>query len=345
MRTFACSCANTLYFDNTACVKCGAQIGMCPHCNAMVPLIQVKTDGWRCGDNCCGIALHRCANYVEHGCNRCSLADDSTRWPVCDYCAFTKVIPDLRVEGNREKWRRLERAKHRVLYILDLLALPFRHDTSGIAPLLSFEFKASTERPIHTGHANGCITINLIEADDVEREKTRVAFHEPQRTLVGHFRHELGHYFWDRLVKGQREEECRIVFGDERDPSYAVALVKYHADGPAPDWRTRFISEYATMHPWEDFAETFGAYLDIVTVLDTARNFEMVDCDLCDIDAMIVMYQQMGIAANEINRDMGLIDLVPEIFVPPVAEKIRFIHSLARSSLRTSPTVAESLIA
>lgn len=317
---------------------------MCPHCNAIVPLTQKKPDSWQCGDDSCGIALHRCANFVEHGCNRCVPGDAASHAAVCDYCALTKVIPDLNVEGNREKWRRLERAKHRVLYILDLLGLPVRHGSSGNEPVLSFELKAGAGQPIHTGHKNGCITINVLEADDVEREKTRVAFHEPQRTLVGHFRHELGHYFWDRLVKGHREEECRTVFGDERTPTYEDALQKYHAGGPVPAWQTHFVSGYATMHPWEDFAESFGAYLDMVTVLDTARHFEIADCDLRDVDAMIVMYQRMGIAANEMNRDMGLIDLVAEIFVPPVVEKIRFIHSLAQTALRESPTAVESLI-
>jgi hypothetical protein len=27
---------------------------------------------------------------------------------------------------------------------------------------------------------------------------------EPYRTLLGHFRHEVGHYYWDRLVFDSR---------------------------------------------------------------------------------------------------------------------------------------------
>lgn len=302
---------------------------MCPACHRVVPLVFTEKDGLRCGRTDCGVALRKCINYAaEQICNRCLRAEDEWREARCDYCRLTTLIPDLRVEGNREKWRRLEKAKHRVLYILDLIGLPFRPSDKPGVPLLSFEFKAGGGEPVHTGHRDGCITINIREADDVEREKARVAFQEPQRTLIGHVRHELGHYFWDRLVKGEREDECRSLFGDDRHPTYAAALERYHANGPRDNWRGSFVTAYATMHPWEDFAETFGTYLDMVSVLDTARHFGVARCGLEDVESMIKNYQQVGLIANEFNRDMGLVDLVPEVFVPTVIEKLCFIHNL-----------------
>ncbi len=276
--------------------------------------------------------VHRCANLGEIGCNRMVICGDGPHRRICDYCSLTTIIPTLSVKGNREKWKKLERAKHRVLYVLDLLGLPFRADDIHGIPSVSFEFKAGTEEPTHTGRENGVITINIREADDAEREKARVSFHEPQRTLVGHFRHELGHYFWDRLVQGHREAECSQLFGDERSPDYGEAMESYYVNGPSPDWQNNFISAYATMHPWEDFAETFGAYLDMVTILDTGRHLGFVECDFKDINTMVFLYQRLGIIANELNRDMGLVDLVPEIFVSPIIEKMKFLHSLASNA-------------
>ncbi len=333
MRTFPCSCGNKLFFGNTQCLACGLETGVCPECHGVAPLVGDEPEGLYCGHRDCGIALKKCANYLlERICNRCLRADDESSETRCDYCALTAVIPDQSVAGNHEKWQRLEWAKQRVLDIVDLIGLPFRPSHQPSVPCLAFEFKADGEQPVHTGHQNGTITINLREVDDVEREKTRVAFQEPQRTLVGHFRHELGHYFWDRLVKAKCEEECREVFGDERDPAYVQALEAYHAQGPREEWPETFVTAYASMHPWEDFAETFGTYLDMVSVLDTARHFGVTRCDLYDVDSMIKCYQEVGFLANEFNRDMGLVDLVPEVFVPAVIVKLRFIHTLSRDT-------------
>ena len=88
------------------------------------------------------------------------------------------------------------------------------------------------------------------------------------------------------------------------------------------------------MHPWEDFAETWAAYLDMISALDTAAHhmgFGGHDrCrarrDRADDPAI----QQLGVGLNEINRSMGLLDVVPEVFVPPVVEKLRFVHELVR---------------
>lgn len=309
---------------------------MCPDCRQLAPLAEDANGRLRCSHRDCGIELRKCFNYINHGiCNRCVPATDSAGDTRCDYCHLTKVVPDLAIPGNLEKWRRLERAKQRVLYVLDWLGVSFRATSGEQLPELTFEFKADGDKLVHTGHLKGCITINIGEADDVERERRRVMFREPHRTLVGHFRHELGHYFWERLVHNQQEAAFRDVFGDERDPTYGQALKTYHQTGPPAGWQKTFISAYATMHPWEDFAETFGAYLDMVTVLDTAAHFGVATCDLGDPEKLVRSYQRLGLLANEMNRDMGLVDLVPEVFVPPVVQKLRFVHSLLRPAAQS----------
>jgi hypothetical protein len=252
---------------------------------------------------------------------------------MCHFCRLTTVLPDLTVQGNLEKWIELEAAKRRVLYLVRLLGFPLVAQ-AGELPLV-FEFKADTAQPTTTGHSSGVITINIREADPIEREKARVQFGEPKRTLVGHIRHELGHYYWERLIKNRSDEGFRSLFGDERDCDYGSALQTYYSNGPSANWEGSCVSAYASMHPWEDFAETFCAYLDMQSVLCTARYFGVINESSPDFDSMLKAYQRIGIIANELNRDMGLLDLVPVVFTPQVAKKLAFIDSLRRSILQT----------
>ena len=229
-----------------------------------------------------------------------------------------------------------------MLYDLDMVGFPYGTEQDGVKPGLAFEFKAdivpnqvyrgmSGGQKVYTGHDNGVITINIQEADDVTREKLRVDMQEAHRTLVGHFRHEFGHYVWDVLIKGRREDESIRAFGDHRQPEYGQALAAYYQNGPKPDWQLNYVSAYATMHPWEDFAETFGLYLDMATALDTAANGQLIPAaNLGDVDRMIESYQELGIALNEMNRNIGLLDYLPEVIAEPIKAKLRFIHSLTR---------------
>ncbi len=263
-------------------------------------------------------------------------------------CRITETIPDLSVTGHREKWVRLEAAKRRLLYTLDRLGLPY----TTIEPKLSFDFKADVEPPnnewrsagekevVYTGHANGKITINIREADDAVRESLRCQFHETHRTLIGHFHHEIGHYYWDALVKERQEAKFCQVFGDHNAVPYADAMSIYYQSGPKEGWPNSFISAYASAHPWEDFAETFGLYLDIISVLDTASHLShMVRTNFRSrsIHPLVERFQEVGILVNEFNRTVGLIDLVPEVIVAPVVEKLGFIHSLVRRAVRHKP--------
>ncbi len=358
MNRFVCHCSNVLFFENTQCVACGSQVGWCPVCQRLNGLLDRADGTFQCGFGDCHSPLVKCHNYhVEHVCNRCLLANPNevsgTR--LCDYCRYNETIPDLSVEGNRERWYRLETAKRRLLYTLDLLKLPYGNAEDGFHLPLSFDFKADNHfsgnqwktmgdhEQVHTGHLHGKITINLREAEDVEREKLRVSFGEAHRTIIGHFRHEIAHYYWELLIQDQQEAQFIQIFGDYQNPTYTHALERHYKEGPPPNWHSNFISAYATMHPWEDFAETFAKYLAMVSVLDTARhNFlkNAVDPTKAQMKKMIQSYQSLGLVLNEMNREMGLIDLMPEILLPPVVEKLRFTHNLIRTASSHSPATA-----
>lgn len=345
MRSFSCTCGNRLYFDNTQCLRCQRKTGWCPDCNALRGLDPAGDGFWRCTASGCGTLLKPCHNYaVEQVCNRMVRADSDETF--CTACRHNRTIPDTSVPGNRAKWARLESAKRRLFYTLDQLDLPYGTEADGFDPPLLFDFKAEVIRSrenwqsmgpvehVYTGHASGRITINLDEADDAVREKRRINMNEAHRTLIGHFRHEIAHYYWELLVRGRCEEAFCTLFGDHTDPTYREALQRHYKDGPPADWSQRFVSAYASMHPWEDFAETFAAYLDLVAVMDTAAHWQLTRIAPGDtaLPELLQVYGDLGLILNEINRDMGLLDVVPEIFTAPVRRKLEFVHDLIRNA-------------
>ncbi|MEM9347020.1 MAG: putative zinc-binding metallopeptidase [Planctomycetota bacterium] len=360
MRQFHCQCNEVVFYDNTQCVSCSRELGYCPTCRNVVSLIGDDESGLRCGNPSCGIGLRKCYNYrVEGVCNCCIPAESNEKF--CECCRFNSVIPDLTKGDNRIKWLRLEKAKRRAFYDLDVLGLPRGTAEEGFDPPLSFEFKEPTtvqalepgsvttsalldgEDVVMTGHLNGVITINIHEADPVERERLRVHFGERNRSLVGHFRHELAHYYWDLLVRAKDEDNFAAVFGSHLDPVYHASIERYYREGPPPDWRQRYTSAYASMHPWEDFAETFMTYLEVVSVLDTAYHMRLGDEQAfspeMDLDKMIGRFIRLGTVLNEINRGMGLKDLLVRSFEGPVFDKLRYIQQLINASRVRRETV------
>jgi hypothetical protein len=316
-------------------------------------------NSFHCGHADCRQPLRKCHNYlVENACNRCCVPEIGAQTnagesapaanPVprlCSACRLTETIPDLSVAGNREKWARLEAAKRRLLYTLDRLGLPY----ADAQPKLSFDFKADIVPPnnewrsagvkeiVYTGHAAGKITINIREADDVAREQLRVQFHEAHRTLIGHFHHEIGHYYWEVLVRGHKERKFCQLFGDHNAVPYQDAMNAYYQNGPKEAWAQSYISAYASAHPWEDFAETFALYLDMISILDTAANlFPNIRANFRSraVQPLVERFQEVGLLVNEFNRTVGLIDLVPEVVVDSVIEKLNFIHSLVKRAAK-----------
>jgi hypothetical protein len=347
MKLFKCQhCEQLLYFENTVCEKCSHRLGFIPEIMNLSAL-EPAGDAWR------ALAVDKklyrlCANAEFGVCNWVIEADTADTY--CAACRHNRTIPDTGIQENLVAWQKIEVAKHRLFYTLMKLNLPLDERNANGGERLVFDFLASPpyfDGPrVMTGHDNGLITLALDEADDAEREKRRTIMHEPYRTLLGHFRHEVGHYFWDVLVRdGGLIEGCRRIFGDERS-DYGAALRAYYASGAAPDWQEHFISAYATSHPWEDFAETWAHYLHIVDTLEMARAFGMyvhprlarpgeldaqVDFDpytVRDPSPLIETWIPLSNALNSLNRTMGLSDIYPFILSPPVIEKVTAVHDL-----------------
>jgi hypothetical protein len=255
--------------------------------------------------------------------------------------------------GNVALWRKIELAKQRLFYSLLRFHLPLQTRNENVEGLV-FDFPtdnaASGGSNSMTGHEDGRITIALAEADDAEREKRRSAMREPYRTILGHFRHEIGHYYWDRLVRDSvLLEPCRAVFGDDR-VDYGEALRIHYENGAPRNWQESFVSAYATSHPWEDFAETWAHYFHIVDTLEMARAFGVDIHPKLDVGEELEAhidfqpYRAQGVAQlvdawlpltfalNSINRCMGQADLYPFMLTPAIVEKLSFIHRLIREA-------------
>jgi hypothetical protein len=272
MKVFHCNhCQQLVFFESTRCVNCGHTLAFLPDLE-IIGSLDYFGDGLWSSPASGKAQYHLCDNYAKEDiCNWAILASDTRT--LCESCRLTRVFPDLNRAGFREAWYKLEAAKRRLIYTLRELRCFVKsaaEDTRGIA----YEFLADSyeegARPVLSGHINGVITINVAEADDVERERRRIELHEPYRTLLGHLRHESGHYYWDLLIKDSASlDPFRELFGDERS-DYGQALQDHYNWGPASDWQQRYVSAYASSHPWEDWAETWAHYLHMADTLETA---------------------------------------------------------------------------
>jgi hypothetical protein len=343
MKIFHCDhCQNLVFFENTRCLRCDRALAYLPDVGDLGSLEPAGNDLWRSPVGFGGRTYRWCENYSrENVCNWAVPAADGHR--LCRSCRLTRVIPDLGQEGNKEAWYRLEVAKRRLVYSLLGLELPLLNKDADPERGLVFEFlsdAAESQPAVLTGHADGVITINIAEANDAEREKRRLAMHEPYRTLLGHFRHESGHYYWDRLLRDSDGVNAfRELFGDER-VDYAQAVQEHYGRGARGDWQERFISAYASSHPWEDWAETWAHYLHMVDTLEMAaftglslkpprRDEPSLQADakpLQHFDQMIERWFPLTYVLNNLNRGLGLPDWYPFVLSEPVIEKLRFVH-------------------
>lgn len=350
MKLFECqNCGQLLYFENTRCERCGHLLGYISG-QTQLSALEATGDGrWRSlGDT---DHLYRyCENSNHDACNWMIPADSPDIY--CRACRLNRTIPDISDPGRKLLWRRLEAAKHRLVYGLLRLNLPVVSAFEEPGKGLAFDFLADTSSaapnspPVVTGHQSGVITIDLAEADHVERERQRRDMVESYRTPLGHFRHEVGHYYWLRLVQGGVWQDAfRSMFGDERR-DYSQALASHYATGPRADWPQHFVSAYAAAHPWEDFAETWAHFLHIVDTLETAHAFGLglharagrnpglsmeIEFDpyrQADFDALVDAWMPLTAAVNSLNASMGLQDLYPFVLTPAVVGKLRFVHGL-----------------
>jgi hypothetical protein len=352
MKLFRCQvCDNIIYFENRTCGRCGHRLGYVPELEIMAALEPAGGDAWTplAGDRG---PRRFCANADYDVCNWLAPADGPDR--LCVACRHNDTIPDISQPSHLAAWRDIELAKHRLFYSLLRWKLPLKTRAEDPRHGLAFEFLADPPNPsgpkVMTGHDDGVVTIALAEADSAEMEKRRAELAEPYRSLLGHFRHEVGHHYWDILVRdGDRLEQCRAVFGDDSQ-DYEKALERHYSQGAPADWAESFVSAYATSHPWEDFAETWAHYLHIVDTLETASAFGLrikpaiakdgahsarLDFDpyvTGSIDEIVDAWAPFVVAMNSVNRAMGRPDLYPFVLAPAVVEKLRFIHELVRGA-------------
>ncbi|AOW46755.1 hypothetical protein A4S02_08170 [Acetobacter ascendens] len=353
MKRFSCqSCNHLVGFEATQCGYCGITVGYLPEFVAMTALKPQADGTWfPLEQKAEGKARAFCINHVYGVCNWLTLAADSSATAgFCVACQFNRMIPNLNVPENKDRWYKLEVAKHRMFYTILRLKLPFKNRRQDPENGLAFDFlddAADGSVAIMTGHSNGIITIATKEADDAYREKMRIEMGEYYRTLLGHFRHEIGHYYWNILVRdGGNLEACRAIFGDDR-ADYQAALQTYYAQSPPQNWRENFVSFYATSHPWEDFAETWAHYFHIVSTLETALAYDMTVSATVGGDALlsphgdpyttmpfeeiINAWVPLTYAVNNLNRSMGLPDFYPFTLTQGVVHKLHFIHDLIRN--------------
>ena len=384
-RAYRCRCNRPVFFRNAVCLACRTPLGYDPDLVLLRPLAPTRDPQvWRAmrtrriGATQPLLTYRRCANWNSAAPCNWLLRDDADAklQPYCRSCRLDRTIPDPDDRDNASLWLKVEHAKRALVSQLIALQLPVESRVSeNTTQGVQFDLLRSpiVGPRVMTGHDNGLITLDIEEADDVHRETVRTQMHEPYRTLIGHLRHEIGHYYWQRLVQNSAwEAPCRALFGDDR-ADYGAALQAHYANGAPHDWMNRHVSAYASAHPYEDWAETWAHYLHMVDALDTSRSFGLVAhhgdiqydpfdtraLDLADgtatsedmaFLAVVNGWIELTGALNEVTRSMGEHDFYPFILSIPAVRKLHFIHKVVRSeaggrALGGSPTGAGGVAA
>ena len=349
MKLFTCeTCGQTIHFDNRVCVRCGSTLGFLAADVTLHALVPEGEGLWRITSN---EGIYRfCENAAHEVCNW--LLPANSPHAFCETCRHNRIVPVTDQRGL-ERWRRIGLAQHHLFYSILRWRLP--HPTREEDPNngLVFDFLAdeidaggNVLNAAMTGHEAGLISLRAAEAEDEVRESVRVSMGEPYRSLLGHFRHEIGHFYWAQLVRDEATlEEARRLFGDERE-DYAAALQRNYVQGPPADWSRRFISTYASSHPAEDFAECFAHFFHIADTMETARAFglntdpkghEELEAEVTfdpyrapTAGRLVESWIPLSVALNAIQRSMGQPDSYPFVLPPPVVEKLDFINRLVR---------------
>jgi hypothetical protein len=340
MQPFPCSvCQQLLFFDNSTCLRCGSRLGYLPDIGQLVA-VRTVADGVERADGTPG-TYRACANQLVARCNWLIPVDDPA--VLCASCRLTSVRPNDSEIDSLEAFADAEAAKRRLLHQLMALGLPVDAEHG-----VSFELLSSRGQNVITGHDSGVITLDLSESDDAHREFVRQQLGEPYRTVLGHLRHEIGHYYWERLIDTDQLDEFRTLFGDERE-SYEAALERHYSTIADVDWRGTHVSQYATMHPWEDWAETFAHYLHIDAGLATAASIGLAvgepaltaghaawtTREHIEIGPMVQSWLGLTIALNAMARSIGESDLYPFVLSPVVVEKLNFVHRAIATAVQS----------
>ena len=362
-RAAVCQCGRPVFFRNSQCLACHAPLGYDPERARLLPLQPADQAGlWvaACGGNPTP-RYRRCATLDNGSACNWLLPEADGGHAQCRCCRLTRTLPDLSVEDNALRWGRIATAQRRLVSMLIVLGLPVQPPANDPVLGLCFDLLGQLPggAPVVTGHADGVVTLDIAEADDAQREKRRNELREPYRTLLGHLRHESGHYYWQRLVDNSPWlEPYRAVFGDER-ADYGAALKEHYEDGPPADWCGRYVTAYASSHPWEDWAETWAHYLHLVDTLDTARGFgmdsERVDLhyerwNAADLEAdhdaegfvnLVNGWMELTGVLNELSRSMGLADFYPFVLSRLALRKLHLVHCIVQA--QQAPLLAQRL--
>ncbi|WP_040492010.1 zinc-binding metallopeptidase family protein [Ilumatobacter nonamiensis] len=349
MQPFNCAvCGQIVFFDNSTCLRCSSPLGYLRSERALVALetpegeddatAMITAAAMERADRP-GRTYRRCANQIIARCNWLLTEDDEGE--LCASCRLTAVRPNDDEVDALEAFADAEQAKRRLLHQLDIIGLPVVGRDEDEERGVAFEFLSSRNQQVMTGHDGGVITLDLSESDDAHREFVRQQMGEAYRTVLGHLRHEIGHYYWPRLVvDADRVEGFRELFGDETI-SYQDALDQHYADGDAStSWVDSYVSEYATMHPWEDWAETFAHYLHIRAGLHTAKAYgitigepavtaarETYTPDVgVDVGPTVQAWLGLTLGLNAMSRSIGEGDLYPFVLSTDVIAKLDFVH-------------------
>ncbi len=348
MRDFNCpNCGQRLSFENSVCLNCGSALGFSLDDVALL-VIAPPAESEHAGavddrqyQLCANLHLAECNWLVEKG-------------PVarlCASCALTRTRPNDADTVALASFAAAEKAKRRLIAELYELKLPIVGRDQDLEFGLAFDLLSSQFDKVFTGHDNGVITLDLAEGDDVHREQLRISMDEPYRTLLGHFRHEIGHYYQYRLIGTSPDylQRYHDLFGDP-NADYQAALDRHYSQGAPAGWEDDYVSSYATMHPAEDWAETFAHYLHIRDTLDTAAAFGMAAASATferkvlgpsGFDTMIEMLLPLAWALNMVNRSTGKDDLYPFVLPPAVLAKMRFIHTVIDEITSSPAKLAE----
>jgi len=359
MKIFKCgSCDQIVFFESFVCTRCQHTLAFLPDFGVMSALEPGDEGTWiAVTPTAMGEQYRLCRNYVEQSVCNWAIPVAETTDEYCRSCRLNHELADISDPDTKRAWHHLEIAKRRLLYTLLQLGLPIQSKAEDPDGGLAFDFlkdDETGETRVFTGHNDGVITINMAETDDPFREKMREQMGEAYRTVLGHFRHESGHYYWQRLVAGSPHlEAVRKLFGDEQQ-DYDEARKRYYAEGAPSEWWENFVSPYATMHPWEDWAETWAHYLHMVDGLETARAHGLIlqpaaaianenlslstrRLNLHSFDDLMKGWIPLTLSLNSMNRSFGAKDCYPFVLSSGAIEKLHLVHDLIDAACRISP--------
>ena len=350
VRDFTCpNCGQHLAFENSVCLSCHSPVGF--SLEAMAFLVIAPGGGAGQDGTVYPQAYQLCANRHLAECNWLVRVEPIRQ--LCASCILTRTRPRDDDSAALASFAEAEQAKRRLIAELHELNLPVfgRHIDPQYG--LAFDLLSSATEHVLTVHDDGLVTVDLAEGDDVHREQMRVEMDEPYRTLLGHFRHEIGHYYFYRLIGPAPEYLRRFteLFGDPTT-DYQAAVDRHYSMGPPVGWEQDFVSSYATMHPAEDWAETFAHYLHIRSTLDTAAAYGLAPASATyqrrvlgpsAFDTMIDTWLPLAWSLNMVNRAMGKPDLYPFVLPVPVLEKMRFVHTVVDGTAAGAPVQPPSV--